>query len=183
MIFHSANSKGYFKMMDIDTTETEFDADHLKMLAILLNHPEINTYVDSKPFGITIEVCGATYIVDCYDKDGDRILLVTYPFHDIYFPDIDHKSITWGQYNDAERCFEPFIQDPLLYSELNASFFANRMESTSMFQSLYMPRLSALRGEMYFMRYSKTLGEQHYDLVMDGICYASSKTVSVIRGC
>ena len=168
---------GYFRTLDVNTAQTGFNVEHLKMLAIVLNHPETKLYLDSKTENIGIEMGEQAYVVDCYDKDGDRIILVTSPFHALFFPDFDHHSITWRRFNDAERCFEPFFDDPLLYSELNASFFANRMCSTSMFQSLYMPRLSELSQKDSIIQYS----QKHE--VVDIISLYHSTRVSVIRGC
>ena len=150
---------GYFRTLELDEMQTEtdlgFDVDHLQILAMVLHQSEINTYVGANPLSITIEVCGTIYKVDSHEIDGYKIILVTHPLRAVYFPNIGHESVRWRHFDEVERCFVPFEQDPLLYTELNASFFANRMESTSMFRSLYMLRLSALCGEMFFIRYSK----------------------------
>ena len=151
--------------------ELGVDVDHLNVLVAVLNQTKMSFCVERYA---SIEMSGTTYVVYCRNIDGHRIILVKSPFIAVYFP---NDAWRWGLYNDAERCFAPFVQDPELYSELNASFFANRMESSSMLQCLFMPRLSALRGERFFVRYTKADG----DLVMDGLCDVFAKTVSVIR--
>ena len=156
----------------------EYNVNHLRMISAVVHHPEMNLYINPKPFVLTVEVCGQSYAltVEVYEQ-SHTVIAVTHPFHAIYYP-ANHQEHTWMWYSESTRCFEPFIDDGELYAELNAAYFANQVGmNAAKFRCLHMPNLSKLRGDMCFMQCSET--GSGGGLEMSECC--TDKFVSVLR--
>ena len=148
-----------------------------RILASVYNNPEVSLQIDRFDGASIVKIDGQTYnVVACYDDHP--AVVVKNSVHAVYFPDTGPRVAEWMWYNDAARCFEAYAEDPQLYAELNASYFASLADHTDMLRCCYMPRLSALRDHWCFMRF---VGGS--DLIVDEMDNASStnKSVSVVR--
>ena len=151
---------------------------HLKLLLSFAHHhiPSMQDEQEGEHFNIFIN--DQQYIFSLFRDPmlDDSLLLMTYPFVAVYFRN-RASAASWWSYNDSTRQFDAFDNDDSLTAELDAAYYAAYYSDTSAL-ILYMPRLSLLKDNCIFMRFTKV---DESDMNIDQIFAGTRTAISVFR--